>query len=103
MRYNAHSCAHWLGIWCIIPLYKSINRYPILVSTIEMNQEIYLERSSESPKQHKRVQQTPEADQGVRVKSYRRSSPEMDLKIQSQTESADGRAEREFYSRGARG
>ena len=67
-----------------------------------MNPEIYHERSNESPKQHKRVQQTPEADQGVRVKSYRISSPEMDLKIQSQTESADGRAEREFYSRGAR-
>ena len=103
MRYNAHSCAHWLGIWCIIPLYKSVNRYPILISTIEMNPEIYHERSNESPKQHKRVQQTPEADQGVRVKSYRRSSPEMDLKIQSQTESADGRAEREFYSRGVSG
>ena len=68
-----------------------------------MNPEIYLERSSESPKQHKRAQQTPEADQGVTVKSYRRSSPEMDLKIQSQTESADGRAEREFYSRGVSG
>ena len=68
-----------------------------------MNPEIYLERSSESLKQHKRVQQTPESDQGARVKSYRRSSPEMDLKIQSQTESADGRAEREFYRRGARG
>ena len=27
----------------------------------------------------------------------------MDLKIQSQTEAADGRAEREFYSRGAEG
>ena len=87
----------------MIPLYKSVNRYRRLVSTIEMNPEIYLERSSESPKQHKMVQQTPESDQGVRVKSYRRNSPEMDLKIQSQTESADGRAEREFYSRGARG
>lgn len=77
---------------------------PILISTIEMNPEIYLERSSESPKQHKRVQKLPNPpDQGVRVKSYRRSSPEMDLKIQSQTEAADGRAEREFYSRGARG
>ena len=64
-----------------------------------MNPEIYLERSSESLKQHKRVQQTPEADQGVRVKSYRISSPEMNLKIQSQTESADGRAERKFYRR----
>ena len=42
-------------------------------------------------------------DRGARVKSYSRSSPEMDLKIQSQTEAADGRAEREFYSRGARG
>lgn len=27
MRYNAHSCAHWLGIWCIIPLYKGVNMY----------------------------------------------------------------------------
>ena len=68
-----------------------------------MNPEIYLERSNESPKLHKRVQQTPEANQGVRVKSYRRSSPEMNLKIQSQTEAADGRTERKFYSRVARG
>lgn len=77
--------------------------YEILISTIELNPEIYHERSSESPKLHKRVQQTPEADQGVKVKSYSISSPEMGLKIQSQTESADGRAEREFYSRGTRG
>ena len=85
-----------------------------------MNPEIYHERSNESPKLPKRVQKlpnlsemTPESfcltfrghltNQGARVKSYRRSSPEIDLKIQSQTESADGRAEREFYSRGARG
>ena len=27
MRYNADSCAHWLGIWCIIPLYKRVNKY----------------------------------------------------------------------------
>ena len=59
MRYYAHSCAHWLGIWCLIPLYKGVNRYPILISTIEMNPEIYHERSNESPKLPKRVQKLP--------------------------------------------